>query len=129
MLQIALVYIEALVIGKLSAPRGGIVQPIFVATLKKRVEELLNCSQELTDDFRNYVKSGKWPDGESQQKRSILLSWFLQWFGVPPSSIIQTAINRVKSKRMASSVPLLRLIFPSTPINVINEIDRYLSCS
>jgi len=114
--------------GKLSAPKGGIVQSTFVGSLRKQVEELLNCSQELKDDFHNYLKLGKWPDGESQDKRSILLSWFLQWFDVPASSVIRTAIDRVKPKLMSSSsVPLLRLFFPRTHIHVISEIDRCFS--
>ncbi|KAF7816492.1 Anaphase-promoting complex subunit 1 [Senna tora] len=129
--KIALTYIEASMTGKLSASRGEIVQSVFIGSLKKQVEELLNWSQELKDDFHNYVKSGKWPDGESQEreKLAILLSWFLQWFGVPPSSVIQSAIDRVKPKLMASSVPLSRLLFPSAPINVISEIDVCLSSS
>lgn len=114
--------------GKLSAPKGGIVQSTFVGSLRKQVEELLNCSQELKDDFHNYLKLGKWPDGESQDKRSILLSWFLQWFDVPSSSAIRTAVDRVKPKLMSSSsVPFLRLFFPRTHIHVISEIDRCLS--
>lgn len=111
--------------GKLSGSKE-IIQPVFVASLKKQVEKLLNCSQDLKDDFHDYVKSGKWPDGE----RSILLSWFLQWYSVPPSSVMQAAIERVKKPKLPlSSVPLLRLFFPSTPINVLNEIDTCLSCS
>ncbi|ESW13748.1 hypothetical protein PHAVU_008G222900 [Phaseolus vulgaris] len=126
--KLALTYIEALMNGKLSAPKGGIVQSTFVGSLRKQVEELLNCSQELKDDFHNYLKLGKWPDGESQDKRSILLSWFLQWFDVPASSVIRTAIDRVKPKLMSSSsVPLLRLFFPRTHIHVISEIDRCFS--
>ncbi|KAL2665396.1 hypothetical protein AAZX31_02G241900 [Glycine max] len=126
--KLALTYIEALMTGKLSAPKGGIVQSTFVGSLRKQVEELLNCSQELKDDFHNYLKLGKWPDGESQDKRSILLSWFLQWFDVPSSSAIRTAADRVKHKLMSSSsVPLLRLFFPRTHIHVISEIDRCLS--
>ncbi|KAG4953284.1 hypothetical protein AAZX31_14G056200 [Glycine max] len=126
--KLALTYIEALMTGKLSAPKGGIVQSSFVGSLRKQVEELLNCSQELKDDFHNYLKLGKWPDGESQDKRSILLSWFLQWFDVPSSSAIRTAVDRVKPKLMSSSsVPFLRLFFPRTHIHVISEIDRCLS--
>ncbi|KAK7320591.1 hypothetical protein VNO77_30211 [Canavalia gladiata] len=126
--KLALTYIEALMTGKLSAPKGGIVQSTFVGSLRKQVEELLNCSQELKDDFHKYLKLGKWPDGEAQDKRSILLSWFLQWFDVPASSVIRTAVDRVKPKLMSSSsVPLLRLFFPRTHINVISEIDRCLS--
>ncbi|XP_047149623.1 anaphase-promoting complex subunit 1 [Vigna umbellata] len=126
--KLALIYIEALMNGKLSAPKGGIVQSTFVGSLRKQVEELLNCSQELKDDFHNYLKLGKWPDGESQDKRSILLSWFLQWFDVPASSVIRTTVDRVKPKLMSSSsVPFLRLLFPRTHIRVISEIDRCLS--
>ncbi|XP_027940557.1 anaphase-promoting complex subunit 1 isoform X2 [Vigna unguiculata] len=126
--KLALIYIEALMTGKLSSPKGGIVQSTFVGSLRKQVEELLNCSQELKDDFHNYLKLGKWPDGESQDKRSILLSWFLQWFDVPASSVIRTAVDRVKPKLMSSSsVPFLRLLFPRTHIRVISEIDRCLS--
>lgn len=111
--------------GKLSAPKGGIVQSTFVGSLRKQVEELLNSSQELKEDFHKYLKMGTWPDGESQDKRSILLSWFLQWFDVPASTVIATAIGRFKPKLMSSSsVPLLRLSFPRTHINVISEIDR-----
>nr|KYP73070.1 Anaphase-promoting complex subunit 1 [Cajanus cajan] len=127
-LKLALTYIEALMTGKLSAPKGGIVQSTFVGSLRKQVEELLNSSQELKDDFHNYLKLGKWPDGESQDKRSILLSWFLQWFDVPTSSVIRTAVDRVKPKLMSSSsIPLLRLFFPRTHIHVLSEIDRCLS--
>ncbi|KAJ1401190.1 Anaphase-promoting complex subunit 1, partial [Sesbania bispinosa] len=123
--KLALTYIEALMTGKLSAPKGEIIQSTFVGSLRKQVEELLNCSQELKDDFHKYLKLGKWPDGESQDKRSILLSWFLQWFEVPPSSAISTAIDRVKPKpTVSSSVPLLRLSFPRTHLSVISEIDR-----
>lgn len=125
--KLSLTYIEALMSGKLSSPKGGIVQSAFIGSLRKKVEELLNCSQELKDDFHTYLKLGKWPDGESQDKRSILLSCYLQWFDVPASSVIRLAIDRVKPKLMSSSsVPLLRLCFPRTHINVISEIDRCL---
>ncbi|KAI4306842.1 hypothetical protein L6164_030086 [Bauhinia variegata] len=125
--KLALTYIEALMTGKLSSPRGGIVQPLFVGSLRKQIEELLNCSELLKNDFHNYLKSGRWPEGD---ERSILLSWFLQWFGVPHSSVIKTAIDRFKPKLMSSSsVPFMRLSFPSTHISVISEIDRCFSCS
>jgi anaphase-promoting complex subunit 1 len=60
-------------------------------------------------------------------KSSLLLSWYLQWFAVPSSSIIKTAMERVKPKLVsASSVPLLRLLLPRTHINAIGEIDKLL---
>jgi anaphase-promoting complex subunit 1 len=128
-LQLALTYIEALMTAKLSTSKGGIVQSTFVGSLRKQVEELLNSSQELKDDFHIYLKLGKWPDGESQDKRSILLSWFLQWYNVPASSVIRKAIDRVNPKRKSSTslIPLLRLSLPRTHINVISEIDRCLT--
>lgn len=114
--------------GILSTPKGGIIQSTFVGSLRKKVEELLNSSQELKDDFHKYLKLGKWPEGESQDKRSILLSWYLQWYNVPASSVIRTAIDGIKPKRMSSSsIPLLRLSLPRTHINVIHEIDRCLA--
>ncbi|XP_019433711.1 PREDICTED: anaphase-promoting complex subunit 1 [Lupinus angustifolius] len=126
--KLALIYIEALMTGKLCASKGGIVQSTFVGSLRKQVEELLNCSQPLKDDFHQYLKMGKWPDGESSDKRSILLSWFLQWFDVPASSIVKTTIDRVKPMlTSSSSIPLLRLSFPRTHINAISQIDRCLS--
>ncbi|XP_015931282.1 anaphase-promoting complex subunit 1 isoform X1 [Arachis duranensis] len=126
--KLALTYIEALMTQKLSAPKGGIIQSTFVGSLRKQVEELLNGSQELRDDFHKYLKLGTWPNGESQDKRSILLSWFLHWYDVPTSSAIKFAIDRVKPKLMSSSsVPLLHLCFPRTHINVISEIHRCFS--
>ncbi|XP_020962926.1 anaphase-promoting complex subunit 1 isoform X4 [Arachis ipaensis] len=126
--KLALTYIEALMTQKLSAPKGGIIQSTFVGSLRKQVEELLNGSQELRDDFHKYLKLGTWPNGESQDKRSILLSWFLHWYDVPTSSAIKFAIDRVKPKLMSSSsVPLLHLCFPRTHINVISEIYRCFS--
>lgn len=114
--------------GILSTPKGGIIQSTFVGSLRKKVEELLNSSQELKDDFHKYLKLGNWPEGESQDKRSILLSWYLQWYNVPASSVIRTAIDGIKPKRMSSSsIPLLRLSLPRTHINVIHEIDRCLA--
>nr|XP_029143708.1 anaphase-promoting complex subunit 1 isoform X4 [Arachis hypogaea] len=126
--KLALTYIEALMTQKLSAPKGGIIQSTFVGSLRKQVEELLNGSQELRDDFHKYLKLGTWPNGEPQDKRSILLSWFLHWYDVPTSSAIKIAIDRVKPKLMSSSsVPLLHLCFPRTHINVISEIHRCFS--
>ena len=96
------------------------------------MEKLLISSRELKDDFHNYLKSGTWPEGESQEKRAILLSWFLQWFGVPSSSVIKKAVDRIKPRlklMSSSSVPLLRLYFPRTHIDVVAVIDRCFSSS
>jgi len=60
-------------------------------------------------------------------KNSLLLSWYLQWFAVLASSVIKTAMEKVKPKLVsASSVPLLRLLLPKTETNAIGEIDKLL---
>ncbi|XP_075671418.1 anaphase-promoting complex subunit 1 isoform X2 [Castanea sativa] len=129
-LKLALTYTEALLSGRLTTSRGGIVQSKFIGSLRKRVDELLNFSPGLKDDFCNYLNSGKWPIMESErEKGAILLSWYLQWFGVPAPFVIKTAAERIKPKLMSSSLtPFLRLLFPSTHINAIGEIDKFLSC-
>ncbi|KAM4104227.1 hypothetical protein ACJW30_06G141300 [Castanea mollissima] len=129
-LKLALTYTEALLSGRLTTSRGGIVQSKFIGSLRKRVDELLNFSPGLKDDFCNYLNSGKWPIMESErEKGAILLSWYLQWFGVPAPFVIKTAAERIKPKLMSSSLtPFLRLLFPSTHINAICEIDKFLSC-
>ncbi|KAM1253481.1 hypothetical protein ACFX2J_041359 [Malus domestica] len=129
-LKLALAYNETLLSGRSTASRGGIVQSNFIACLRKQVEELLNCSQDLNDDFCNYMYSGRWPNAEFHgDKRSILLSWYLQWFGVPAPSVIKMAVEKVKPKLKSSStlVPLLHLLFPRTHINAIAAIDKLFS--
>ncbi|KAJ6768158.1 hypothetical protein OIU74_021929 [Salix koriyanagi] len=127
-LKLALSYNEALLSGRLTTPRGSIVQSVFLGSLRKRVEELLQCSEGLKIDFCNYLNFGRWPNDQTEgEKNSVLLSWYLQWFAVPSSSIIKTAMEKVKPKIVsASSVPLLRLLLPRTHINAIGEIDKLL---
>ncbi|KAF8397264.1 hypothetical protein HHK36_016174 [Tetracentron sinense] len=128
-LKLALAYNEALISGRLTASKEGIVQSIFIGSLRKRMDEILNYSQGLRDDFCNYLSSGRWPHEESlEQKGSMLLSWYLQWFGVPPPFVIKSAVEKIKRKvKVSSSVPLLRLLLPRTHINAIIEIDN-LGC-
>uniref|UniRef100_A0A2N9GLI6 Uncharacterized protein n=1 Tax=Fagus sylvatica TaxID=28930 RepID=A0A2N9GLI6_FAGSY len=123
-LKLALTYTEALLSGRLTTSRGGIVQSKFIGSLRKRVDELLNCSLGLKDDFCNYLTSGRWPTVEShREKDAILLSWYLQWFGVPAPFVIKTAAEKIKPKLMSSSLtPFLRLLFPSTHINAIDSL-------
>nr|VDC78379.1 unnamed protein product [Brassica rapa] len=126
-LKVALAYNEAVASGRL-ASSGGFVQSIFLASLGKRCEEILNCSTELKINLRNYLTSEAWSDDHNSklQKDTILLSWYLKWFSVPSPSIIRAAVEKIKSKFKisTSAVPLLRLLLPSTHISAINEIDR-----
>ncbi|KAI8540113.1 hypothetical protein RHMOL_Rhmol09G0236700 [Rhododendron molle] len=124
-LKLALAYNEALLEGKFPNSRGGIIQSTFLGSLRKRVEELLNHYSELENDLQNYLKSGRWPDENSQHRNpSTLLALYLQWYGVPPPSAVKTAIEKIKRVHKSSSVPLLRLLFPRTRINAIREIDK-----
>ncbi|KAJ4911668.1 Anaphase-promoting complex subunit 1 [Raphanus sativus] len=122
-LKVALAYNEAVTSGRL-ASSGGFVQSIFLASLGKRCEEILNCSTELKTNLRDYLTSEAWPDDD--QKDVILLSWYLKWFSVPSPSIIKAVVEKIKSKSKisTSAIPLLRLVLPSTHISAISEIDR-----
>lgn len=126
-LKLALAYNEALLSGRLTTLKGGIVQSTFLGSLRKRVEVLLNHSQELKDDFHNYLSSGSWPSDYSESnQRSILLSWYLQWFCVPPAAVVKTAVERIKSRVSSpSSLSLLHLLLPKTHITAISEIDKF----
>ncbi|XP_021862745.2 anaphase-promoting complex subunit 1 isoform X2 [Spinacia oleracea] len=126
-LKLVVAYNEALLRGRLSSSRYGIVQSNFLGSLRKRVEELFSCSHEMQTDLRNYWTCGKWPD---DKKCYILLSWYLQWYCVPSPSVIQTTIERLKPKlRRSSAAPLLRLVFPRIHVRVISEMDKMLISS
>ncbi|XP_058110276.1 anaphase-promoting complex subunit 1 isoform X2 [Magnolia sinica] len=126
-LKLAVAYNDALVCGKLTCARGGIVQSTFIASLKKRVEDILNYSQG-RDDFLNYLNGGKWPQEKSDGDRNsaLILSWHLKWCDIPPAYVIQSAVEKIKSKvpMASSSVPLLRLLLPTTHISALVEIDK-----
>lgn len=125
--QVALAYNEAVSSGRLTSS-GGFVQSIFLASLRKRCEEILHCSTELKINLRNYLTTEAWPDdcNSKLQKDIIILSWYLKWFSVPSPSIIKAAVEKIKSKskNSTSAIPLLRLLLPSTHVSAISEIDR-----
>ncbi|XP_048325794.2 anaphase-promoting complex subunit 1 isoform X1 [Ziziphus jujuba] len=128
-LKIAVAYNEALLNGRLTTSRGGIVQSYFIGSIRKRVEDLLNPSEGLKDCLCNYLNSGRWPNGEFEgDKGPILLSWYLQWFGVPAPSVIKAAFDKIKPELKSSSIiPLLRLLFPRTDIGAITNIYKLLA--
>lgn len=127
-MQLVIAYNEALLRGRLSSSRDGIVQPKFLGSLRKRVEELLCNSDKMQADLRNYLTTGEWPDDKIRGKNSsILLSWYLQWFSVPSPTVIRTTIEKIKPKlKNSSAVPLLRLLFPRIHVTMISEIDKLL---
>ncbi|EOA21984.1 hypothetical protein CARUB_v10002491mg [Capsella rubella] len=125
--QVALAYNEAVSSGRLSSS-GSFVQSIFLASLRKRCEEILNNSTELKINLRKYLSTEAWPDdcNSKLQKDIIILSWYLKWFSVPSPSIIKAAVEKIKSKskNSISAIPLLRMLLPSTHVSAISEIDR-----
>lgn len=128
--QIALAYNEALSNGRLSTSRGEIMQSTFLGSLKKRVEDILDCCTDLNADICNYTLSGKWPTDHSRvTKSSLTLSWYLQWYNVPSPLDIKRASKKMESAKIRSSVPLLRLVFPKTHVAAIDVINRFMSSS
>ncbi|KAJ4825076.1 hypothetical protein Tsubulata_040463 [Turnera subulata] len=129
-LKLALTYNEALLSGGLASSRGGIVQSTFLGSLRKRLENVLHCSEGLKSDLYNYLKFGRWPRDQTGRQGSVVLSWYLQWFGVPAPPLIKTTMAKVNpGLGSISLVPLLRLLFPDTHIGAIGEIDRLLFSS
>lgn len=128
--QIALAYNEALSNGRLTTSRGEIMQSTFLGSLKKRVEDILNSSTDMNADIRDYALSGKWPTDHSRaMKSSITLSWYLQWYNVPSPLDIRRAAEKIKWVKTSSSVPLLRVVFPTTHVAAIDAINGFLSTS
>ncbi|KAJ4980944.1 hypothetical protein NE237_031781 [Protea cynaroides] len=125
-LKLALSYGDALANGRLSTSRGSILQSIFIGSLRKRVEEILSYSRSKRKHLHGYLSSGRWPHQPSQgHKNSMLLSWFLKWYEVPPHFVVKSAVEKIKPKIQTSpSVPLLQIMFPQTNINAIIEIDH-----
>lgn len=106
------------------------MQSAFLGSLKKRVEDLLNCYLGLNADICDYTISGEWPTDDSSVKKSrIILSWYLQWYSVPSPLDIRRAVEKIKCAKIHSSVPLLRLVFPRTHIAAIDIINRFLLSS
>lgn len=124
-LKLALAYNEAVLQGRLTQSRSGIIQPIFLGSIKKRLDDVLNYSPGLKEDLCKYLKCGEWPVGLHSDKRSILLSWYLQRFGVPASFVVQAALAKINGKiRTSSRVPILHLLLPKTHPSAIAVIDE-----
>ncbi|KAH7677904.1 Anaphase-promoting complex subunit 1 protein [Dioscorea alata] len=128
-LKLALAYNDALVSGQLTSTSGGIVQPTFVESIKKRVEEILTSPYMFKDHFHKYLSLGKWPEEQhsGSKMNAILLSWYLCWFGVPPPHIVRSALEKIRSKVPcpSSMAPFLRMLLPSTHTKAITEIDKW----
>lgn len=73
------------------------------------------------------MNSGRWLNDQTGHRKNVLLSWYLQLFGVLASSVIKTTMEKVKPELVSASwVTLLRLLFPKTETNAIGEIAKLL---
>ncbi|CAM0955935.1 unnamed protein product [Alopecurus aequalis] len=120
-LKVALAYNGALVDGRISS--GGIVQPTFLESLMKRVDNIFAELPNLKANFVSYLGTGKWPDA---QEDAVLLSWYLQWYSIPPPNVVATAFEQIKPgvTRGVSMLPLLRLLLPTTHLVGLMEIEK-----
>ncbi|KZV34947.1 anaphase-promoting complex subunit 1 [Dorcoceras hygrometricum] len=124
-LKIAIAYNEALLNRRLMSSKGEIVQSTFLGSLRKRFEEILNCSLNLKSVIGAYIKSGEWPTDESLgNKPATILSWYLQWYNVPSPFDIRRFEEKIKRIENGPSVPLLRLVFPETHTVAIHLINN-----
>lgn len=131
-LKLALAYTEALINRRLAIPTDSIIHSTFLGSVRKRVEEIFNnLSMNLKSDLREYIRSGTWPREDSRGwKRTKLLSWYLQWYNVPPTNSLRQAIEKLKVMHVfSSSVPLLHLLFPRTHATAIGDISEHLFSS
>uniref|UniRef100_A0A1D1Y4T9 Anaphase-promoting complex subunit 1 n=2 Tax=Anthurium amnicola TaxID=1678845 RepID=A0A1D1Y4T9_9ARAE len=131
-LKIAIAYNEAIIRGRLTCTREsrltctreGIIQATFIESLGKRVEEILNCSHKLKGNLRNYLE-GHWLYKQDDKFGFALLSWHLQWFGIPPPYVAKSAVEKIKPKITGSlGVPLLRILLPTTHATALSDIGK-----
>ncbi|KAG5237443.1 anaphase-promoting complex [Salix suchowensis] len=68
------------------------------------------------------MDSGRWLNDQTGHRKNVLLSWYLQLFGVLASSVIKTTMEKVKPELVSASwVLLLRLLFPKTEKSNLNR--------
>lgn len=119
--QVALAYSGALVDGRISS--GGIIQATFLESLVKRVDNIFAELPNLKANFVRYLGTGKWPDAQSD---AVLLSWYLQWYSIPPPHVVASAVEKIKPRAPTgvSMLPLLRLLLPTTHLVGLMEIEK-----
>ncbi|KAF3336966.1 anaphase-promoting complex subunit 1 [Carex littledalei] len=125
---VALAYGDALLSGRLSCTNGGdIIQPIFIESLRKRIEDILTNSDGIQESLSIYLSKEQWPSG-TKRTDAVLLAWYLLWYSIPPPSVVSSALKRIlkgKSNDKLSMVPLLRLLLPITHQKGIIEIEKF----
>jgi anaphase-promoting complex subunit 1 len=120
--QVALAYNEALVDGRIT--NGEIIQSTFLESLMKRMGDIFAELPNLKDNVRRYLTTGRWPDAQNDV---VILSWYLQWYSIPPPHVVASAVDNVRSRVPAgvSMLPLLRLLLPTTHLVGLMEIEKF----
>jgi anaphase-promoting complex subunit 1 len=122
--QVALAYNEALVDGRIT--NGGIIQSTFLESLMKRVGDIFAELPNLKDNLHSYLTTSRWP---GEQNDAAILSWYLQWYSIPPPHVVASAVEKVKPRvpTGVSMLPLLRLLLPTTHLVGLMEIEKFQS--
>ncbi|XP_047316183.1 anaphase-promoting complex subunit 1 [Impatiens glandulifera] len=127
-LKLALAYKEALLNERLINPKGGIIQSVFIGSMRKRVDELFENVCGLQNHLSNYLRLGKWPSEDSNG--CAILSWYLQWNDVPSPYVLKTAVEKARSvvgaSKSSSLLPILNLLIPRTQTSAMAQIDKIL---
>ena len=120
--QVALAYNEAVVDGRIT--EGGIIQSMFLESLMKRVGDIFAELPNLKDNLHHYLTTGRWPD---VQNDVVILSWYLQWYSIPPPHVVASAVEKIRPRVPAgvSMLPLLRLLLPTTHLVGLMEIEKF----
>ncbi|CAA6654742.1 unnamed protein product [Spirodela intermedia] len=112
-LKIAIAYNDAFVRGRLTSREGR--------SCNRCSSNRLGGSQPC------WLLGGKWPHEQGDKTAAILLSWYLQWFGIPHPHLVKSALVKVKPETMRSSaVPLLSMLLPRTRSSALSEIHKML---
>eukprot|EP01018_Ginkgo_biloba_P012111 Gb_37425 [translate_table: standard] len=150
--KVAVAYYGALVDGKLQSARGELIQSTFLASIAKRVEDILCHWQHLPmkqhspySDLVDYLTNGKWPlepPTEPVQRNllpSIFLAYYLRWYDVPPAPVVNSAMQKVMEcfpRSFVSAghnpnprIPLLGLMLPGTHVHALSQIDECYPCA
>jgi anaphase-promoting complex subunit 1 len=119
--QVALAYNEALVDARIT--NGGIIHSTFLESLMKRVGDIFAELPNLKNNLHRYLSTGTWPD---TQNDVVVLSWYLQWYNIPPPHVVASAVEKVRPRVRAgvSMLPLLRLLLPTTHLVGLMEIEK-----
>ena len=87
---------------------------------------MLTSSNEVKVNLPRYLE-GKWPRQQGDMVGAIILSWYLQWFGLPNSHAVKSALVKAKPGVMKSSVCLLSMLLPRTHISALYEVEKIAS--